>query len=60
MDPDPPILADWTRAIVDPAAFAEEQKRLAHVWTFLGLTSDVEKDGDWLRASIAKIGRAHV
>ena len=45
--------ADWTRAIVDPAAFAEEQKRLAHVWTFLGMTSDVEKDGDWFRASIA-------
>lgn len=50
---DPPLPADWIRAIVDPAAFAEEQKRLAHVWTFLGMTSDVEKDGDWLRTSIA-------
>jgi len=47
------IPADWTRAIVDPEAFATEQKRLAHVWTFLGMTSDVEKDGDWFRASIA-------
>jgi phenylpropionate dioxygenase-like ring-hydroxylating dioxygenase large terminal subunit len=47
------IPADWTRAIVDPAAFAEEQRRLAHVWTFLGMTSDAEKDGDWFRASIA-------
>lgn len=45
--------ADWTRAIVDPAAFAEEQRRLAHVWTFLGMTTDLEKDGDWFRASIA-------
>ncbi len=44
---------DWTKAIVDPAAFAEEQRRLASVWTFLGMTSDAEKDGDWFRASIA-------
>lgn len=45
--------ADWTRAIVDPAVFAEEQRRLAHVWTFLGMTTDLTKDGDWIRASIA-------
>jgi phenylpropionate dioxygenase-like ring-hydroxylating dioxygenase large terminal subunit len=44
---------DWTRPIVDPAAFAEEQRRLASVWTFLGMTSDADKDGDWFRASIA-------
>lgn len=44
---------DWTRPIVDQAAFAEEQRRLASVWTFLGMTSDVEKHGDWFRASIA-------
>jgi phenylpropionate dioxygenase-like ring-hydroxylating dioxygenase large terminal subunit len=44
---------DWTRPIVDPAAFAEEQRRLASVWTFLGMTSDAETDGDWFRASIA-------
>jgi phenylpropionate dioxygenase-like ring-hydroxylating dioxygenase large terminal subunit len=44
---------DWTRPIVDPAAFAEEQRRMASVWTFLGMTSDAEKDGDWFRASIA-------
>jgi len=47
------ISADWTKPIVDPRAFAEEQRHLAHVWTFLGMTGDVEKDGDWLRASIA-------
>ncbi len=39
--------------MVDPVAFAEEQRRLASVWTFLGMTSEVEKDGDWFRASIA-------
>lgn len=44
---------DWTRAIVNPAAFAEEQRRLASVWTFLGMTTDAEKDGDWFRSSIA-------
>lgn len=26
---------------------------MAHVWTFLGLTDDVARDGDWFRASIA-------
>jgi phenylpropionate dioxygenase-like ring-hydroxylating dioxygenase large terminal subunit len=49
----PSIPADWTRTIVDPVAFAEEQRRLVHVWTFLGMTSDIAKDGDWFRASIA-------
>jgi len=44
---------DWMKPIVDPVAFAEEQRRLAFVWTFLGMTGDVEKDGDWFRASIA-------
>lgn len=59
MDPERPsayatnISADWTRPIVDPGAFAEEQRRLAHVWTFLGMTTELEKDGDWFRASIA-------
>jgi phenylpropionate dioxygenase-like ring-hydroxylating dioxygenase large terminal subunit len=47
------ISDDWTRPIVDPTAFAEEQRRLASVWTFLGMTSDAGKDGDWFRASIA-------
>ena len=43
----------WPRTLVDPQAFQEEQRRLAHVWTFLGFTHDVATDGDWLRASIA-------
>ena len=43
---------DWARSTNDSAAFASEQKRFAHVWTFLGLTSEVARDGDWLRASI--------
>lgn len=45
--------AEWARAMWDPSAFADEQARLAHVWTFLGLTHDVSKDGDWFRASLA-------
>lgn len=44
---------DWARALVDPAAFAVEQARLAHVWTFLGLSRDVAHEGDWFRASLA-------
>jgi phenylpropionate dioxygenase-like ring-hydroxylating dioxygenase large terminal subunit len=47
------IPANWAQCIVEPDAFRHEQKRLAHVWTFLGLTSDVGKDGDWFKASIA-------
>lgn len=48
-----PLPADWARTLVDPEAFRHEQRRLAHVWTFLGLTGDIAKDGDWFRASIA-------
>ena len=45
--------ANWAEALVDPQAFRDEQRRLAHVWTFLGLVDDVARDGDWFRASIA-------
>ena len=44
---------DWARTLVDPAAFAQEQARLAHAWTFLGLTHDLARDGDWITASLA-------
>jgi len=45
--------ADWARALVSPDAFAQEQAQLAHIWTFLGFTQDLARDGDWIRASIA-------
>jgi phenylpropionate dioxygenase-like ring-hydroxylating dioxygenase large terminal subunit len=45
--------SDWARSAIDPEAFAAEQSCLAYVWTFLGLSSDVENEGDWIRASIA-------
>ncbi|MBU8874725.1 Rieske 2Fe-2S domain-containing protein [Reyranella sp. MMS21-HV4-11] len=44
---------NWARTLVDPQAFSDEQHRLASVWTFLGFTSDLAKDGDWFRASLA-------
>lgn len=47
------IPTTWARALVDPATFSQEQARLAHVWTFLGLTHDLAKDGDWITASLA-------
>jgi phenylpropionate dioxygenase-like ring-hydroxylating dioxygenase large terminal subunit len=47
------IPADWARTTTDPQAFRFEQDRLSHVWTFLGLTRDVARDGDWFRASLA-------
>lgn len=45
--------ADWALPLVDPQAFAREQAKLAQTWTFLGLTDDVARDGDWFRASLA-------
>jgi len=45
--------ADWAKPMVDPAAFAEEQSRLAQVWTFLGFASEAADDGDWFRARLA-------
>lgn len=45
--------ANWAQTLIDPQAFRDEQRRLAHAWTFLGLIGDVARDGDWFRASIA-------
>jgi phenylpropionate dioxygenase-like ring-hydroxylating dioxygenase large terminal subunit len=45
--------ADWIRPLVDPQAFAHEQRCLSYAWTFLGFTEDVARDGDWFRASLA-------
>jgi phenylpropionate dioxygenase-like ring-hydroxylating dioxygenase large terminal subunit len=47
------IPSDWACSLVDPLLFREEQQALAHVWTFLGLTGDVARDGDWIRTTIA-------
>lgn len=44
---------NWAQTLTDPQAFRDEQRRLAHVWTFLGLAEDVAREGDWFRASIA-------
>jgi phenylpropionate dioxygenase-like ring-hydroxylating dioxygenase large terminal subunit len=40
------------RAFADPSVFADEQARLAHLWTFLGLTTDLPGDGDWFRTTL--------
>mgnify|MGYP003351359145 CR=1 FL=1 len=45
--------ATWAQELLDPGVFRAEQERLAHAWTFLGLTRDLAHDGDWFRASIA-------
>jgi len=42
----------WAQSTYDPEAFAAEQRRFAHVWTFLGLAADVAREGDWFRAAI--------
>lgn len=46
------LATDWAGALADPAAFAREQSRLAQVWTLLGLTTDIPRDGDWFRATL--------
>src|ERR1700677_220525 len=46
-------LLNWPDTLVDDAAFRHEQAQLAGIWTFLGHTDDVAKDGDWFRTSIA-------
>jgi nitrite reductase/ring-hydroxylating ferredoxin subunit len=46
-------LDTWPETLFDEAAFRREQTQLARVWTFLGHTWDVAKDGDWFRATIA-------
>jgi len=44
---------DWARTLIDPQAFAHEQRCLAYAWTFLGFTTDLAKDGDWFRTTLA-------
>jgi phenylpropionate dioxygenase-like ring-hydroxylating dioxygenase large terminal subunit len=44
---------NWPDTLVDEAAFQREQVRMARVWTFLGHTRDVPRDGDWFRATLA-------
>jgi phenylpropionate dioxygenase-like ring-hydroxylating dioxygenase large terminal subunit len=36
----------------DEHAFRREQKALAHTWTLLGVTGELENDNDWLRGRL--------
>lgn len=47
-----PIRANWARPLADEREFRNEQARLGHCWTLLGITNDVSKDGDWVRATL--------
>ena len=38
--------------MVDPDAFRREQAKFCRVWTLLGLTTDIRRDNDWIRATI--------
>src|SRR5262249_36970816 len=42
----------WARGSADPAFFEQEQTQLGKLWTLLGLTTDIPRDGDWFRASL--------
>src|SRR4051812_18823694 len=56
MEPQIPLASrftNWPDTLIDPARFRDEQTQLARVWTLLGFTHDLAKDGDWLRATIA-------
>jgi len=37
---------------VDGEAFRREQDRLGRVWTFLALTAELARDGDWVRRTL--------
>jgi hypothetical protein len=47
----PNSFTNFPDTLLDPHHFREEQNRLAKIWTFLGFTHHVAKDGDWFRAS---------
>lgn len=42
----------WARALTDADAFQREQANLGRLWTLLGFTTDVRRDGDWFRATL--------
>ena len=42
----------WARTMTDPQLFRWEQHRLGHLWTLLGVTTDLARDGDWIRATL--------
>lgn len=47
-----PRFPKWAAALTDQSAFQQEQARLGRIWTLLGLTFDVAKDGDWFTAEL--------
>jgi phenylpropionate dioxygenase-like ring-hydroxylating dioxygenase large terminal subunit len=38
--------------MVEPAQFDREQARLRTVWSFLGFTSELPRDGDWIKRDL--------
>jgi phenylpropionate dioxygenase-like ring-hydroxylating dioxygenase large terminal subunit len=46
------MFSNWPHTLIDPVAFCREQTQLSHVWTFLGMSTDVARDGDWFRATL--------
>ncbi len=45
----PPL---WIHAAVGQDAFGREQEALGKLWTFVGFTTDIPKDGDWFRTRL--------
>lgn len=48
-DGEPPL---WARGLTDSKAFEHEQTQLGKIWTLLGVTTDVARDGDWFRTKL--------
>lgn len=42
----------WLAALCDDLAFDDEQKRLRTHWTFVGFTSDLALNNDWIRRDL--------
>lgn len=43
---------DWARPSKEPGWFEREQEKLGRLWTFVGLTTDLPRDGDWFRSRL--------
>ena len=48
----PAAASQRARAFTDADFFQREQRRLGELWTLLGLTTDIPRDGDWFRATL--------
>ena len=42
----------WASRFTDPGLFEREQAALGRTWTLLGLTGEIPRTQDWIRATL--------